>query len=83
MAHGLTSFAKPNNAVILRTNAATGQKDEIPVQIQKITKHRAEDVPLLSNDILYVPDSAGKKALAHMGTAVLGMGTGAAIYRLP
>ena len=83
LAHGLTSFAKPDHAVILRTNAATGQKDEIRVQIQKITKHRAEDVPLLSNDILYVPDSGGKKAMAHVGAAVLGMGTGAAIYRLP
>ena len=83
LAHGLTPFAKANSAVILRANSATGQKDQIPVEIQKITKHQAEDLPLLSNDILYVPDSAGKKMLAHMGTAALGMGTGAAIYRLP
>ncbi len=83
LAHGLTSFAKPNSAVILRPNSATGQKDSIPVEIQKITKRQAEDLPLQSNDILYVPDSAGRKALAHMGAAALGVGTGVAIYRLP
>jgi hypothetical protein len=79
----LTSFAKANDAVIMRTNPATGGKDQIPVQIAKIAKHQAEDVPMLSNDILYVPDSAGKKALARAGTAALAVGTGAAIYRLP
>jgi len=36
-----------------------------------------------SNDILYVPDSAGKKALARGTEAALGIGTGLAVYRVP
>ncbi|MDE3110798.1 MAG: polysaccharide biosynthesis/export family protein [Acidobacteriota bacterium] len=83
LAHGLTSFAKENSAVILRNNPVTGRKDEIPVRLKQIEKHTSEDVPLKSNDILYVPDSSGKKALARGAQAALGIGTGVAIYRTP
>ena len=38
LAHGLTGYAKADSAVIMRTNPATGQKDEIPVQINKDRK---------------------------------------------
>ncbi len=81
LARGLTGYAKANSAVIMRTNPVTGKKEQIPVQIKKIEKHGAEDVPLQANDILYVPDSAGKKALARGTEAAIGVGTGAAIYR--
>jgi hypothetical protein len=37
---------------------------------------------LKSSDILYVPDSAGRKALAKGASAALGVGTGIAIYRV-
>ncbi len=83
LAHGLTSFAKANSAVILRNNPLTGHRDEIPARLKQIEKHKSEDIPLKSNDILYVPDSAGKKALARGAQAALGVGTGVAIYRLP
>lgn len=83
LAHGLTSFAKANSAVILRNNPVTGHKDEIPVRLKEIEKHSSEDIPLKSNDILYVPDSAGKKALTRGAQAALGIGTGIAIYRIP
>jgi polysaccharide biosynthesis/export protein len=81
MAHGLTGFAKADDAVILRTNPITGKRDEIPVHIKKITHHKEDDVALDSNDILYIPDSFGKKALARGTEAALGIGTGVAIYR--
>ena len=63
LAHGLAGYKKADSAVILRTNPATGQKDEIPVHIEKIEKHKAEDVVMISSDILYIPNSAGKGAL--------------------
>jgi polysaccharide export outer membrane protein len=81
LAHGLTSFSKSNDAVILRNNPVTGQKENIPVHIKQIENRKADDVPMKANDILYVPDSAGKKALARTGEAAIGIGTGAAIYR--
>jgi polysaccharide biosynthesis/export protein len=81
LAHGLTGFAKADSAVILRRNPLTGQKDAIPVRIKQIENHKTDDVPLLSNDILYIPDSAGKKALARGAEAAVGIGTGLIIYR--
>jgi polysaccharide biosynthesis/export protein len=81
LAHGLTSFAKSDSAVIMRNNPATGQRDLIPVRIKEMEQHKTADVPLKSNDILYVPDSAGKKALARGAQAALGIGTGVAVYR--
>ena len=83
LARGLTTFAKANSAVIMRLNPQTGQRDAIPVQLKKIEDRKADDVPMKSNDILYVPDSAGKKALARGTEAALGIGTGLAVYRVP
>lgn len=83
LAHGLTSFAKANSSVILRTNPATGQRDEIRVRLKAIENHKSKDIPLKSNDILYIPDSAGKKALARGAQAAFGIGTSVAVYRLP
>ena len=81
LAHGLTGYAKSDDAVIMRTNPATGQRDEITVHIKQIEKHKADDVALKSNDILYVPDSTGKKILARGGEAALGIGTSVVVYR--
>jgi len=83
LARGLTGFAKANSAVIMRMNPQTGQRDTIPVQLKKIEDRKADDVPMKSNDILYVPDSGGKKALARGTEAALGIGTGLAVYRVP
>jgi polysaccharide export outer membrane protein len=81
LARGLTGYAKADSAVIMRTNPLTGQKVEIPIHIQKIEKQHAEDVVMMSNDVLYIPDSAGRKALSKGAQAALGIGSGIAIYR--
>ena len=81
LAHGLTTFAKADSAVIMRTNPATGNKDQLPVHIKAIENHKQDDVPMKSNDILYVPDSRGLKVLARGAEAALGVGSGVAIYR--
>ena len=81
LAHGLTGYAKADNAVIMRINPVTGQRDAIPVHIKQIENRKMDDLALKSNDILYVPDSVGLKVLARGGEAALGMGTQIAIYR--
>jgi protein involved in polysaccharide export with SLBB domain len=81
LAHGLTSFAKADDAIIMRTNPATGQKDHIPIHIKQIENRKTEDVVLKSNDILYVPDSTGKRVLTKGIESALGMGTAVAVYR--
>ncbi len=83
LAHGLTTFAKPNAAVIMRTNPATGNRDQIPVHVKAIENHKEDDVAMKSNDILYIPDSRGLKALAKGTEAAIGIGSGLAIYRIP
>jgi len=82
IAHGLTGFAKADSAVILRTNPATGKRDQIPVHLKEIQKNKIADVVIRSNDILYIPDSKGKKALARGTESAIGIGTGVAVYRV-
>jgi polysaccharide export outer membrane protein len=81
LAHGLTGFAKADSAVIMRLNPATGNRDQIPVHIKAIEDHKIDDVPMKSNDVLYIPDSKGLKVLAKGAEAAVGIGTGLAIYR--
>jgi polysaccharide biosynthesis/export protein len=83
LAHGLTNFAKADSAVIMRTNPATGNRDQVPVHIKAIENHKEDDVSMKSNDILYIPDSRGLKVLARGAEAAIGIGTGIAIYRAP
>jgi polysaccharide biosynthesis/export protein len=83
LAHGLSVFAKADDSMILRNNLVTGKRDEIPVKLKQIQKHKIEDIPLQPNDILYIPDSRGKKALARGTEAALGLGTSIAVYRVP
>ncbi|HXQ27335.1 MAG TPA: polysaccharide biosynthesis/export family protein [Candidatus Acidoferrales bacterium] len=82
LAHGLTTFAKADDAVIMRTNPATGNRDQISVHLKEIENRKADDVPMKSNDILYVPDSRGKKMLARGTEAMLGIGTQVTVYRV-
>jgi len=79
LAGGTTGSAKPNEAVILRKNSETGKRDEMPVDLNKVMKLKTEDVMLQSSDILFIPDSSGKKALHRAGDVALSLTTGIAI----
>jgi polysaccharide biosynthesis/export protein len=81
LGHGLTGFAKANNAVIMRGNPVTGQRDAIPVRIGDIQNQKTQDVGMKSNDILYIPDSKGLKVLARGAEAAISIGSSVAIYR--
>jgi polysaccharide export outer membrane protein len=81
LAHGTTGFAKADESVIMRNNPLTGQRDVIPVHLKQIEHRKAEDVIMKSNDILYIPDSLGRKVLARGAEAAIGVGTSLAIYR--
>jgi len=81
LAHGLTTFTRSNDAVIMRSNSVTGVRDIIPVHIKDIENHKADDVAMKSNDVLYIPDSVGKKVLVRGAEAAVSIGSGLAIYR--
>jgi polysaccharide export outer membrane protein len=79
LAGGTTGSAKPNETVILRKNAATGKRDEVHVDLKKVLQLKSEDVMLEASDILFIPDSSGKKALRRAGDVALSLTTGVAI----
>jgi polysaccharide biosynthesis/export protein len=79
LAGGMTGSAKERQAVILRKNPETGKRDEMPVDLKKVMQLKKEDVLLQSSDILFVPDSSGKKALHRAGDVALGLTTGVAL----
>jgi len=84
LAGNLTSTAQRKKAVIIRKDSsAPGGRDQIPVNLKKILAGRAPDQSLEANDILFVPDSTGKKALRQGLRSALGVGTGLLIYHAP
>jgi polysaccharide biosynthesis/export protein len=65
MAEGLS----PNSgkqAYIYRREAS-GNKNEIPIELSKIMDRKAPDAPLMANDVLYIPDNRNRR----LGLAVL------------
>ena len=83
MAHGLTNTAKANNAIIMRQDPATGDKKEIPAPVKKMLARKVDDMPLQAGDMLFVPDSTGKKVLYRTGEAAMVVGSGLLIYHFP
>ena len=82
LAGGATTTAKLKSTVILRKNPTTGNRDQVPVNLAKVLSMKTQDVQLQPNDILFVPDSAGLRALHRAGdvaaTVTSGLGIVAA-----
>ncbi|MBL8210408.1 MAG: polysaccharide biosynthesis/export family protein [Bryobacterales bacterium] len=81
MAEGLDRLAATKNAKILRQTEASEQRKEIGVNLKEILEGRAQDVAMLPNDILFVPNSAAKSAGMRTLEAAIQIGTGVAIFR--
>jgi len=79
LAGGTTNTAKMKNAVILRKNLSTGQRDQVPVDLSKVMHLKTQDVQMQANDILFVPDSNGLKALHRAGDVAVSLTTGVAL----
>ena len=81
LAQGLKGTSKPARAAIIRKDPETGEEQVIDVNLKSIMARKAEDVGLYANDILFVPDSPGKKALRRVAEAGLAITTGLIIWR--
>jgi polysaccharide export outer membrane protein len=79
LAGGMTNTAKAKNAVILRKNPDTGKRDQVPVDLSKIMHLKSQDVQMQANDILFVPDSSGLRALHRTGDVAVALTTGVGI----
>jgi polysaccharide biosynthesis/export protein len=75
LTQGLAPFAS-NEAYIYRREAGPGPQNEIRVDLNKIMHRKSPDVPLLANDILYVPDRSGKRVTMSVLEKVFTFGAG-------
>jgi polysaccharide biosynthesis/export protein len=83
LANNVKSTAATRKAVIIRKDSKTpGGTEQIPLNLNKILDGHEPDQQLLANDILFVPDSAGKKALYRAGEAAA-QAASLMIYRVP
>jgi polysaccharide export outer membrane protein len=73
LSEGLDTFPS-HSAYIYRIEGSTGGRNEIPVDLKKIMDRKSPDVPLLANDILYIPNATGARASLKVLEASIGVG---------
>jgi polysaccharide biosynthesis/export protein len=81
LAGGLDQTASAKNATLLRPTPGAKERAQIPVDLSRILSGRAPDVPMLPGDVLFVPNSAPKRALLRGVEAAIQAGTGVVIWR--
>ena len=82
LAEDLKPSARRNDALIVRRDLSSPNgRIEIAINLRKIFAGKSPDVPLQPDDILFVPESAGKKILGRGAEAAIQVATGVAIYR--
>lgn len=79
MAEGPSEDAALNAAKLIRKEV--NQPKEIPIALKDILTAKSPDLGLQAGDILFIPNSAGKKAVRRSLEAILQTATGIAIYR--
>ncbi len=80
LAGGLDRFADTKQARILRAMEGTTDRKEINLDVKLILSNKAPDVPLIADDILFIPVSGTKKIAAKTIESAVQIGTGIAIY---
>jgi polysaccharide biosynthesis/export protein len=78
-AGGFTKEAKKAGCVIIRYGR-DDSKEEIPVNIGRILQGLDADIPMMQNDILFVPANRVKTGLTRALDSVLSVAIGRAIY---
>lgn len=81
LAEGTTSTSAGKAARIIRTEEQSGKREEIPVNLSRILSGKTPDPVLQSNDILFVPNSAGKTAFYRGAEAAVSITGGLIVYR--
>ena len=82
LSEGLDTFSS-HKAYIYRLEGGSGGRSEIPIELNKILDRKSPDVPLMANDILYIPDATGTRASLKVLETSVGIGAAlgaAALY---
>ncbi|HEX5084491.1 MAG TPA: polysaccharide biosynthesis/export family protein [Blastocatellia bacterium] len=73
LAQGMTFSAKASRGVIFREDPLKGARQEIKVDIADVMSGRQEDIPLMPNDVIIIPNSRTKSVggmlLRALGTS--------------
>ncbi len=81
LAEDLKPTAAQKRAMIIRKDpAAADGREEIAVNLTKVLEGHEHDTQLQANDILFVPDSAGKRALHRSAEAAITAATWGLVY---
>ncbi len=74
LSQGLDSFSA-HTAYIYRSEAGMHGKNEIPIDLKGILNRKVPDPPLYADDMLYIPNSAGRRNTAKIVELTLGCRT--------
>ena len=81
LGEGLKSTAMQKKAMIIRRGRQfPNGREEIPVNLKRILSGHAADSSLEANDILFIPDSASRRALHRGAEAAVQMATGIVVW---
>jgi polysaccharide export outer membrane protein len=81
LAEGTTPNAAKQRALILRHVAGAPRRTEIQVNLEKIMNGKVDDVSLLPDDILYVPNSVMKAIRTRAIETAVATASGVLIWR--
>src|SRR6266404_6346219 len=81
LAQGTNPNAKLDSARLIRKTPEGPQ--DVPLSLRKIMAAKAPDPQLQADDVVFVPNSAGKSAAKKGAETILQMATGIAIWRIP
>jgi polysaccharide export outer membrane protein len=79
LAGGTLFKARLGKGVIFRTDPVTGNFTELPVDIGAVMSGKSKDLPLMGNDVIWVPNNSVKS----IGATVLNTFIPTAVYRIP
>ena len=71
-AGGFKDNANRSRVRVLRPILGTNRRAEFEIDLKRVLEGKDVDFPLLPNDMLFVPRSAGRGIAAQMGTSFLG-----------
>ncbi|MGH9454115.1 MAG: polysaccharide biosynthesis/export family protein [Terriglobia bacterium] len=80
VAEGLAPYAAKSRAII-RRRTPSGSFTEVPIDVGKVLKGKAEDPSLADNDVLFVPGSVGRIAGAQGISTAIGVLSGWLIWK--
>jgi polysaccharide export outer membrane protein len=82
LAESLSPTAERKRAFLIRENPEVpGGREQLPLNLAKILSGKAPDVKMAANDVLFIPDSAAKKAVGPAVQAALQTLSGLVIWR--